>query len=191
MADPTAHLFDNGGASFASAHSRIMETALIGFISTAFKGTWGGPLADLPKADRELTKDKTLTVALEKLSRDVTLSLFSSDRLLYRLRNLFLANGIATATSDIGVPLGPRALWLNGVAYDTGYFSIMATTRNRFLDDLTASYDLGAMPIPKHIQKERLRFWVILDPGHNSEGCELRVGFGAERQVESMRKALG
>ncbi|KAJ4334525.1 hypothetical protein N0V95_009151 [Ascochyta clinopodiicola] len=209
MAGPAAHQFDNGGAFLASAHTRIMETALIGFVSTAFDGTFGGPLAELPMADRELTKNKTLPAALEELSRNVTLSLFSSDRLWspnvtmanvtrseyrtiysYQPRNLLLAYGIAIATSAIGVLLGLRALWLNGVAHDTGYFSIMATTRNRFLDDLTVGNDLGAVPIPKHIQEERLRFGVIMDAGHNSDGRELRVGFGAERQLQSLKKDL-
>ncbi|KAL1595906.1 hypothetical protein SLS60_009596 [Paraconiothyrium brasiliense] len=78
---PVAQSGDSGTAWLVSVRTRIMETALIGFVSTAYEGAYGGPLAELPDADRKLTKNKTLPATLEELSRNVTLSLLSSDRL--------------------------------------------------------------------------------------------------------------
>jgi hypothetical protein len=83
ISGPAGQQFDSGTAGLNTRRTRVMSTALIGLVSTGFTGTWGGPLAELPSADRSLAANKTLAMMIEELSRNQTLSLFSSERLWY------------------------------------------------------------------------------------------------------------
>ena len=149
---------------------------------------------------------RTFSEMIEELSRNQTLSLFSNDKLWlptangslanvtqltflsvyeYRPRNLWLAYGIAVAFSFAGVLLGLRALWINGVSHDNSFSSIMATTRSRFLDELTLGHSLGAAPIPNEIARTKLRFGEVRDDG---EKMRSRAGFGLEELTQPLRK---
>ncbi|KAF2746517.1 hypothetical protein M011DRAFT_487283 [Sporormia fimetaria CBS 119925] len=203
MSGPVGHSGDSGMASLVTQKTRIMDTALIGLVSTAFRGTWGGPLAELPEADRALAGNRTLGEMIEELSRNQTLSLFSSERFWeskensiianvtqiqpitiyeYQPRNLIMTYAIAIAVSAACVILGLRALWLNGVSHDNSFSSIVATTRSSLLDHITLGHSLGATPVPRPIAETKLRFGELQRDGVS------RVGFGMDDETMPLRK---
>ncbi|KAK8016601.1 hypothetical protein PG993_014790 [Apiospora rasikravindrae] len=210
MSGPVAHSGDSGASSLITIKTRIMETALIGLVSTAFKGAWGGPIQDLAKEDKLLARNRTLATMIEELSRNQTLSLFSSERLWsdnrtevevnhnifytkyeYQQANLLLSYGIAIGVSAACVLMGLRALWVNGVSHDTSFCSIMATTRNTSLDQLTLGHSVGAEPAPHLILDTRLRFGVLGNSGPGEDAASdqvVRAGFGLEKDVQPLRK---
>ena len=117
-----------------------------------------------------LAENRTFSELVEELSRNQTLSLFSNDRFWlptkssslsdvshwtsntvyeYRPYNLWLAYGIAIASSFFAVVLGLYALWRNGVSHDNSFSAIMAVTQNDFLNELTLGHSLGATPMSK------------------------------------------
>jgi len=65
--------------SLKTARTRIMTTALIGLLPSGIS-TAGQSIADLPREDLDLAANKTLGMMIEELSRNQTLSLFSSER---------------------------------------------------------------------------------------------------------------
>lgn len=81
MSGPVAHSGDSGRSSLVTRRTRVMSTALTGLVTTAFSGQFGGALSNIPQADRELASNRTLAQMIEELSRNQTLSSFSSDRL--------------------------------------------------------------------------------------------------------------
>jgi hypothetical protein len=88
----------------------------------------------------------------------------------YHPRNLWLAYGIAMACFLARFLLSLRALYINGVAHNTSFFSVMATTRNSTLDEFTMGYSLGASSVPEAIQMTGLRFGeLIVDFSKESE----------------------
>lgn len=96
-----------------------------------------------------------------------------------------MTHAIAIACSAFGVLLGLRALWLNGICHETSFSSIMSTTRNKYLDDLTLGYSLGSAPTPNAVKKIELRFGELLDVGSREKS---RAAFGLETDVVSLRK---
>jgi hypothetical protein len=80
-AGPATQQYDDGGSGLVTYRTRVMSTALIGLVSTAFSGPAWPALQDLPRADHDLAANRTLAQMIEELSRNQTLSLFSSDRL--------------------------------------------------------------------------------------------------------------
>ena len=103
----------------------------------------------------------------------------------YHSRNLVLTYGIAIAFSAFGVLLGLRALWLNGICHDTSFSSIMSTTRNRYLDEVTLGYSLGSVPTPHSVKKVELRFGELRNCGPEDK---VRAAFGLEEDVMSLEK---
>ena len=92
--------------------------------------------------------------------------------------------GVAIAFSALGVLLGLRALFLNGICHDTSFSSVMSTTRNRYLDELTIGYSLGSASTPHGLSKVRLRFGELRD----DEQGEARAAFGLERDTIPLKK---
>ncbi|KAJ4371343.1 hypothetical protein N0V83_004560 [Neocucurbitaria cava] len=198
-------IFTDGGAEgglFTGGTTMIVDTALLELLQRTYEEL----RAAVPQEDWMAAEKRTFPKMIEELSRNQTLSLFSNEKLWlptsnaslvnvtqstfvtiyeYRPRNLWLAYGIAVAFSLAGVVLGLRALWLNGVSHDNSFSSIMATTRNRFLDDLTLGYSLGSAPVPKDIARTRLRFGELkTDVGK----MRSRAGFGLEEMTMPLRK---
>jgi hypothetical protein len=103
----------------------------------------------------------------------------------YRARNLIMTYGIAIAFSAFGVLLGLRALWLNGICHETSFSSIMTTTRNRYLDEMTLGYSLGSAPTPWQVQRLALRFGGVKDGGSEDR---TRAAFGLEGDTVPLRK---
>jgi hypothetical protein len=74
----------------------------------------------------------------------------------------------------------------SGVLHDSSFSSIMSTTRNNFLDDLTLSHSLGASPTSRKISKVKLKFGELRD----DKGIESnpRAAFGLEESTLSLKK---
>jgi hypothetical protein len=81
MAGPVAQSGDSGKSGLITRRTRVMSTSLIGLVTTAFSGQWGTALKDIPRADQDLAANRTLAEMIEELSRNQTLSFFSSERL--------------------------------------------------------------------------------------------------------------
>ncbi|KAH7076758.1 hypothetical protein BKA63DRAFT_565135 [Paraphoma chrysanthemicola] len=210
--------------SLRSVRTNILSTALLGPIANAIgqlKNVSTDPqvggraeevhyknFSALLGADMELAIDRTLADMIEELSRNQTLSLFSSDRLWlpqnatnlttvtqslsytvyeYHPRNLLMTYGIAILFSAFGVALGLRAVWLNGTCHDTSFSSIMCTTRNHYLDDITLGYSLGAAPTPHAVSKVKLRFGELRDVA-GDDGGKSRAAFGLDEDIVPLRK---
>jgi hypothetical protein len=184
-------------AGYFSGKTMIADTALIELLQRSSPQL----RAAVPQEDWMAAENRTFPQMIEELSRNQTLSLFSSDKLWlpmedtnltqvvhntietvygYRPYNLSLSYGIAIALSFISVLLGLYALWLNGVSHDNSFSSIMASTRNTYLDELTLGHSLGATPMSKEILRTRLRFGEL---GEGMEKMRPRAGFGTEEAI--------
>jgi predicted DNA-binding ribbon-helix-helix protein len=79
---PAGHSMSSGSASPKTYNTRVMSTALIGAVSTASLGMeYRTPLREIPAADQQMAANKSIAAIVEELSRNQTLSLFSSQRL--------------------------------------------------------------------------------------------------------------
>jgi hypothetical protein len=186
--------FTDGGASgdYFSGKTMIADTALLELLQRSFPQL----RATVPQEDWMAAETRTFPEMVEELSRNQTLSLFSSEKLWlpmedtnlttvihntsrtvyeYRPYNLWLVYGITIALSFIAVLLGLHALWLNGFSHDNSFSSIMASTRNGYLDELTLGHSLGTTPMSKEILRTRLRFGEL---GEGMEKGRPRAGFG-------------
>lgn len=109
----------------------------------------------------------------------------------YHMRNLLLAYGLSIAASAVCVFFGLRALWMNGVSHESSFFSIVATTRSAFLDQLTLGHSLGTESPSESILKTKLRFGVLngsIEGEHDTSNKLVRAGFGSEMEVNSFKK---
>lgn len=198
------------GTGIASYRTQITQTALYGALKTSRNATDTvsiGSLDDLaiPTADKALARNLTMGQLIEELSRNLTLSFFSADRLWmpgginttvnigstpniykYNSTNLFWAYGLAIAVTVVSVAVGMRALVVNGVSHETSFSSILCSTRNRTLDDLTSGYSLAAEPLGSEVKDTKLKFGVLR--GTNEYSSIRRVGFGIDGEVDALSK---
>jgi hypothetical protein len=196
---------DGAGENYISRGTMITNTALLELLQRAYE-----PLrSSVPQEDWMRRENRTFAEIIEELSRNQTLSLSSNDRFWVPMANASFANvtyqmdldevvsyeydpsslwrayGTAIALSLVAVILGLRALWINGVSHDNAFSSIMATTRSRYLDELTMGHSLGATPMSKEVLGTKLRF------GKLSDGTEKRwsrAGFGVSQSVQTLNK---
>jgi hypothetical protein len=108
----------------------------------------------------------------------------------YNAQNLWLAYGVAIFVTLFSLVVGFYAMYSNGVSYRTSFSAIMATTRNRVLDDVMVGSSLGADPMREDVMQTRLRFGVLDKDRSQEEDKEehKRVGFGLETQVGPLKK---
>jgi hypothetical protein len=110
----------------------------------------------------------------------------------YRPYKLWLAYGIAITSSFVGVLLGLHALWLNGASHDNSFFSIMASMRKGFLDELTLGHSLGTTPMLRKILLTKLRFGELGEdmgePGEVMKKGRPRAGLGVEQASQPLKK---
>jgi hypothetical protein len=112
----------------------------------------------------------------------------------YNARNLWAAYGPAIFVTLLSVAVGFQALFSNGVSHGTSFSAILATTRNRTLDEMMVGCSLGAHPMRKDILHTRLRFGVLEGDESGKEGNDgnsrefSRAGFGLESQVKPLEK---
>lgn len=65
----------------------------------------------------------------------------------YDSHNLILSYSIAAFFTILCACVGFFALHYNGVAHSTAFSAIIATTRNRELDEVSRGHSLGALPL--------------------------------------------
>jgi hypothetical protein len=197
-----------------SVRTRITQSSLYAALKTngqnfSSAGIHEGiPEASISAAEKALTRGLTMGQLIEELSRNLTLSLFSADRTLsplgfdttvnvavsaniyaYNAVNLAAAYAVAIAASMLCVCVGLRALVVNGVSHGTSFSSIMCSTRNKTLDEITKGYSLGALPLDKSIKDTELKFGLFKETG-NDQGTVKRVGFGLVSEVETLEKRV-
>lgn len=192
-----------------SVRTRITETSLYAALKTNGKktSTADGISEDaIPAAEKALTRGLTMGQLIEELSRNLTLSLFSADRTwsplganttvnvavntniyAYNVGNLALAYGLAIVVTIISVIIGLGALVVNGVSHGTSFSSIMCSTRNKTLDNMTIGYSLAAEPLSKEVLDTDLKFG-LLPESREDHGLIRRVGFGVPHEVDTLRK---
>ncbi|KAL2069201.1 hypothetical protein VTL71DRAFT_15539 [Oculimacula yallundae] len=197
--------------SVASYRTQIKETALFGAFKTLpvpedpDEYEFMGPISykAIPDADKALARNLTMGQLIEELSRNLTLSFFSSERLHipggitttvnigstpniynYNPTNLFLAYGLAIVVTILSVTVGMRAIVVNGVSHETSFSSILCSTRNETLDNLTAGFSLAAEPLGSNVRGTKLRFGLLRSNEHGLR----RAGFGIDGEVDDLRK---
>ena len=110
----------------------------------------------------------------------------------YNAHNLRVAYGVAILVTLFSIVVGFAALYSNGVSYRTSFSSIIATTRNKELDDIMMGSSLGADPMRRDVMQTRLKFGVhSKDPSEMIQGANEgmsneRVGFGLEAQIRPL-----
>lgn len=193
----------------ASVRTRIIQTSLYAALKTNGQDTsTADGIAEpaIPAAEKALTRGLTMGQLIEELSRNLTLSLFSADRTwspqgvnttvnvavntniyAYNSGSLALAYGLAIAVSFGSVIIGLIALKGNGVSHGTSFSSIMCSTRNKTLDNLTMGYSLATEPLGKEVLDTNLKFGLIRESGEG-HGLTRRVGFGVTGEVDTLRK---
>ncbi|KAK5996953.1 hypothetical protein PT974_02301 [Cladobotryum mycophilum] len=197
-----------------SYKTRMAETAVFSGLK-ASPGPYEAPSSRLstlvlPPDIKALARNKSVGELVEELSRNVTLSLFSADKVLsengteamvnttfavnvysYNRRNLLITYAATFVASFIGVLIGCIAYVKNGVSYDSSFSVIMLTTRNQSLDKLAMGHSMGAKPLAEDVQKAELKFGLLLDSDKEGPGgVKLRrVGFGFKNTVLPLQKA--
>ncbi|KAK6065955.1 hypothetical protein SCUP234_12318 [Seiridium cupressi] len=205
IADAVANLL--GGSvrglftGITSYKTRVSETAIFGALkadTSSQYATNSGPSPAILTSDiKDLAHNKSVGQLIEELSRNVTLSLFSADKILsldntttmvtttanvnvysYNRQNLILTYAITFALALLGLIAGCVAYLQNGVSYDNSFSAFMLTTRNKRFDELAKGRSMGAMPLENEVKKTELRFGLLQGDkdGFNNEGSR-RVGF--------------
>ncbi|KAK6065248.1 hypothetical protein SCUP515_11304 [Seiridium cupressi] len=184
-----------------SYKTRVSETAIFGALkadtSSQYATNSGLSPAILTSDIKDLAHNKSVGQLIEELSRNVTLSLFSADKILsldntitmvtttanvnvysYNRQNLILTYAITFALALLGLIAGCVAYLQNGVSYDNSFSAFMLTTRNKRLDELAKGRSMGAMPLENEVKKTELSFGLLQGDkdGFNNEGSR-RVGF--------------
>jgi hypothetical protein len=103
----------------------------------------------------------------------------------YSPLSLILSYGLALLFTIISVAAGLHAFHHNGVIHISSFSSIVATTRNPELDELSKGNSLGSLRHDERLRGTRLRFGA-LERGAGS-GVE-HVCFGREAKVVELKK---
>lgn len=145
--------------------------------------------------------------AVEELSRNVSLSLMSSEFFsnvsrahevrvdettnyyLYDETGLLRAYGVAVAVALACVCVGAHAYIANGYSASSSFSSVLLTTRNADLDRLAVGQCLGSQRAPAELRRTVLRFGVIkLTGGPGGEQEVAHATFGLQGTVEPLVK---
>ncbi|KAK3988799.1 hypothetical protein QBC44DRAFT_397347 [Cladorrhinum sp. PSN332] len=208
------------GSGMVPHRTRVTESAVFGALNfnplpgSAAPGLSGRVLTPDVRA---LARNKTVGELVEELSRNLTLSLFSAEKVLdwnsrtanvtissqanvysYGSRNLIITYAVTCSMALAAVIIGLFSLFRNGVSHEIGFLTFLLTTRNPRLDNFTLGQSMGAMPHSKSVTDMKLRFGLIKGNygGDSSEydlqGQEVtRVGFGFEDEVQPLVKGMG
>ncbi|KAL6718596.1 hypothetical protein ACLMJK_002830 [Lecanora helva] len=134
-----------------------------------------------------MCRNRTLLRAIEDLANNITISMLSSPNLVkpnattvplptfpiqniyrYDSRNLVLSYSISALLTILCAYVGFFALHYNGVAHSTAFSAIIATTRNRELDEVSRGHSSGALPLGYTGMK--VRFGVLVEEGEKGLG---------------------
>ena len=121
----------------------------------------------------------------------------SEHRFRYNPNTLWIGYAISIFTTLISVFIGVHSIYYNGIASDTLFSRVLATTRNPTLDKLVGDHEavcLGGDPFPEALEKTRLRFGII-DRGdggvHTAFGTvdetAVMLGTGGYKGLESRK----
>ncbi|EGX88109.1 hypothetical protein CCM_09245 [Cordyceps militaris CM01] len=195
-----------------SARTSIDSTALMGALEDRVNNAYYKEIFKTSPKDAALTSNSSLGDLVEELSRNITLSLFSSTRLWanktdwydtmvtfdrsiniyrYNAQNLWIAYGVAIGVTLVSIGVGFLALFSNGVSHGINSSNILATTRNSSLDELFVGSSLGALPVSKDVLDAKIMFGVFEEDGNDGDGDHQvagRVGFGLESQVKNIER---
>lgn len=87
----------------------------------------------------------------------VPVTIYSSRNIYaYRVRDLWIAYGIAAASSFLCMCVGIYAMWRNGGCYQTNFSTFMRVTKDEVLFRQITAHDNGAEPLPKDLAGVRL-----------------------------------
>jgi hypothetical protein len=122
------------------------------------------------------TFNRSLSLVLEELFQNITLSLFSSpyftedsadyieirydtpqNTYAYDSRNLLISYGLAVGFALIAGIAGCASILSNGASYSNRFSTVLRTTRGHELEELVVHNDrTGVDPLPKHLEKSRI-----------------------------------
>jgi len=97
------------------------------------------------------------------------------NQFVYQPRGLWIGYAIAVSCAFVFLLIGAWSIYENGVASDTLFSRIMATTRNPTIDRLSVGACLGGDPFPAELKKTKLKFGVLLEDGEGRDGPLGRV----------------
>ncbi|KAG0635840.1 hypothetical protein HOY80DRAFT_1017746 [Tuber brumale] len=156
---------ESGGLSPVSWDTRILQTTLIG--SSDFTSM------NITNRPHDVYAG-SLARGIEELSRNITLSLLSSDtfglpvksdvlitrqdnRYLFNERNFWLAYGIAIFVTAGAVLVGIAAYYTNGVSLETNFSTVMATTQSDEIQELVRGIDVDSRELQKVVGGREVR----------------------------------
>ena len=119
------------------------------------------------------------------------------NRFHYSRSTLWIGYAISILTTLVFVFIGVHSIYHNGIASDTLFSRVLATTRNPTLDKLVEDHEgvcLGGDPFPEAFEKTRLMFGII-DRGdggvHTAFGTvdetAVMLGAGGYKGLESRK----
>ncbi|KAK4168232.1 hypothetical protein QBC43DRAFT_296899 [Cladorrhinum sp. PSN259] len=161
---------------------------------------WPAPLNHLPV--------RNLKDLVQQLSVNITLSLFGSpavtylqpsqasvetvnSRLVYSYQPLALLTtyGVALALGLLALTVGVVTLLQNGVSMDAGFLSVLATTRNSALDELSRGACLGAAGDGlSKLEKVQVRFGELTSADQTLR--RRHAAFGLRGQVRALERGV-
>lgn len=106
----------------------------------------------------------------------------------YNARTLIAVYSITVAIALLMATLGGVALAQNGVAHDTSFSTMVATTRNQRLDQLFSGACLGRTPLKKDLGNTKLMFGEQERGARPEAGQPDHVAFGLKGEVRRLRK---
>ena len=162
---------------------------------------WPAPLNHLPV--------RNLKDLVQQLSVNITLSLFGSPAVTYLQPSqanvetlitqpvysyqpfaLFLTYGIALGLGLVSLVAGVVTLLSNGVSMDAGFLSVLVTTRNSALDELSQGACLGVTGHHlSRLEETQVRFGELVS-AEQTLTRRRHAAFGLQSQVQPLEKGV-
>lgn len=175
-------------------------------LSTTDTSVGSTPLT-LRANNNELRTVPNLGAAIEKMAHSMIASLLAERSLIYsaamnstchstRFHNVYRYNArtlvivycTAIAIALLMAALGGVSLVQNGVAHDTSFSTMVATTRNPRLDYLFTGACLGRIPLRKELGKTKMMFGEQVKGAMYEEGRVEHAAFGLKGEVRRLKK---
>ena len=175
-------------------------------LSTTDTSVGSTPLTTLVN-NTELRTVPNLGAAIENMTHSMVASLLAERSLLYaaatnstchatlthnvyryNARTLIIVYSVTVVIALIMATLGGFSLVQNGVAHDTSFSTLVATTRNPRLDHLFSGACLGRTPLRKDLGKTKLMFGEQERRGRPEAGQVEHAAFGMKGEVRRLRK---
>ncbi|KAH8688767.1 hypothetical protein BGW36DRAFT_442699 [Talaromyces proteolyticus] len=194
---PSLHVkaTSNGANFFSPALEYLVMDAINGLHTTLttvdnIPVKWIEKPYHISQADRALARKLSFEDIVEEVFRNITLSLFSNDefwslsrtkttgavstpqtRYVYKRRTLTLTYGVSFILALFWTIVGLLCLLINGISRGMSFSSIVTSTRNKELDELSSNIGLKDAVLPGYMMKNTKLMFGIQDGE--------RVGFGS------------